>query len=186
MLLLTLRGTPTLYYGDELGMRNVAIPADRIQDPFEKNVPGKGLGRDPSRTPMQWDRSAHAGFSTGEPWLPLASDYPLVNADAEQHDPSSYLHLYRRLLALRRSHAALCIGAYSPLSAGDEILAYIRQAGGQRMLVVLNLGNHPRSLLLSALGLQGRVVLSTHLDRENELVSNALALRADEGLIVAI
>ena len=63
MLLLTLRGTPTMYYGDELGMLNVPIPADHVQDPFEKNVPGKGLGRDPSRTPMLWDATPYAGFS---------------------------------------------------------------------------------------------------------------------------
>ena len=79
LLLLTLRGTPTLYYGDEFGMHNVAIPPDRVQDPLEKNVPGKGLGRDPCRTPMQWDDSAHAGFTTGEPWLPLAPDHASHN-----------------------------------------------------------------------------------------------------------
>jgi alpha-glucosidase len=70
MLLLTLRGTPTMYYGDELGMLNVPIPADRVQDPFEKNVPGKGLGRDPSRTPMLWNATPYAGFSDHPPWLP--------------------------------------------------------------------------------------------------------------------
>jgi alpha-glucosidase len=184
MLLLTLRGTPTLYYGDELGMSNVAIAADRVQDPLEKNVPGKGLGRDPGRTPMQWDRSQHAGFSTGEPWLPLSSDYPQVNVESEQHAASSCLTLYRRLLALRRSHAALCVGEYSPQAASDEILAYIRHADGERMLIALNLGNHPRSLPLGSLA--GRVVLSTHLDRENEVISTAVALRANEGLIIAI
>jgi alpha-glucosidase len=186
MLLLTLRGTPTLYYGDEIGMSNVTIPADRVQDPFEKNVPGKGLGRDPSRTPMQWDRSQHAGFSAGTPWLPLSDDYLAVNVDTEQHDPSSYLSLYRRLLALRRSRAALCIGEYSSLSAKAELLAYIRSAGGERMLITLNLGNHPCTLPLESLGLQGRVLLSTHLDREDELISTALDLRANEGLIVAL
>jgi alpha-glucosidase len=184
MLLLTLRGTPTLYYGDELGMSNVAIPADRVQDPLEKNVPGKGLGRDPGRTPMQWDRSLHAGFSTGEPWLPLSSDYPQVNVESEQDAASSCLRLYQRLLALRRSHAALCVGDYSPRAAGDEILAYIRHADGERMLIALNLGNHPRSLPLESLA--GRVVLSTHLDRENEVISTAVPLRANEGLIIAV
>src|SRR5690606_11977646 len=74
MLLLTLRGTPTLYYGDELGMRDVPIAPEQVQDPFEKNVPGMGMGRDPCRTPMQWDTSPNAGFTTGRPWLPLAAD----------------------------------------------------------------------------------------------------------------
>ena len=71
MLLLTLRGTPTIYYGDEIGMRDVPIPPERVQDPWEKNEPGLGLGRDPERTPMQWDGRPKAGFTTGEPWLPL-------------------------------------------------------------------------------------------------------------------
>jgi len=186
MLLLTLRGTPTLYYGDEIGMTNVAISSDRVRDPFEKNVPGKGLGRDPSRTPMQWDRSPHAGFSAGEPWLPLSDDYLLVNVDTEQHDPSSYLNLYRRLLTLRRSHAALSIGEYSPLSGNGELLAYIRQAGAERMLIALNLGRDACTLPLESLRLQGRAVLSTHLDRGNEWISSAIALRSNEGLILQI
>src|SRR3569833_84734 len=79
MLLLTLRGTPTLYYGDELGLGRVAIPPDAVQDPWEKNEPGLGLGRDPSRTPMQWDATANAGFSTARPWLPLDANYAVSN-----------------------------------------------------------------------------------------------------------
>ena len=75
MLLLTLRGTPTLYYGDEIGMHQVAIAPDQVRDPFEKNVPGIGVGRDGCRTPMQWDATPNAGFSTAQPWLPLADDF---------------------------------------------------------------------------------------------------------------
>jgi alpha-glucosidase len=77
MLLLTLRGTPTMYYGDEIGMQDVPIPLEQVQDPFEKNVPGLGLGRDPERTPMQWSGDEHAGFTRGTPWLPIARDYQM-------------------------------------------------------------------------------------------------------------
>ncbi len=77
MLLLTLRGTPTLYQGDELGIGKVIVPSDRVRDPKELREPGIGLGRDPSRTPMAWDRSPHAGFSSVEPWLPLHVDWPV-------------------------------------------------------------------------------------------------------------
>jgi alpha-glucosidase len=70
MLLLTLRGTPTIYYGDELGMIQVSVPAERVSDPLERNMPGFGLGRDGSRTPMQWDNAVFGGFSRHEPWLP--------------------------------------------------------------------------------------------------------------------
>jgi alpha-glucosidase len=186
MLLLTLRGTPTLYYGDELGMSNVDIPTAAVQDPLEKNVPGKGLGRDPCRTPMQWDRSQHAGFTTGTPWLPLPESYQSTNVAAEWSDPTSYLNLYRRLLTLRRTTEALSSGDYIPLATDNDLLAYIRQVGQNRILVALNLGSSPCGLPLAGLGLHGRVLLSTHLDREAELTSAVLALRANEGLIVSI
>ena len=94
MLLLTLRGTPTLYCGDEIGMRQVAIAPDQVRDPFEKNVPGIGVGRDGCRTPMQWNATAGAGFSTAAPWLPLADDYSSENVANLDFDASSILSLY--------------------------------------------------------------------------------------------
>ena len=91
MLLLTLRGTPTIYYGDEIGMQQVPIPPERVRDPFEKNVPGIGVGRDGCRTPMQWDATAACRLLHGEPWLPLADDYiheNVVNLDSRSRlDP---------------------------------------------------------------------------------------------------
>src|SRR3954452_16953647 len=117
MLLLALRGTPTLYYGDELGMHNVPIPPECVQDPFEKNVPGLGLGRDPARTPMQWSAAANANFTTGSPWLPIAEDYPIVNVEAEMRETHSMLNLTRRLIELRRREPALAIGRYMAVPA---------------------------------------------------------------------
>src|ERR1700730_3632111 len=99
MLLLSLRGTPTLYYGDEIGMTNVPIPPDVVQDPWEKNEPGLGLGRDPQRTPMQWDKSADAGFTDHAPWLPAGVDYRLCHVVCGKGEISSTLSLYRRLIA---------------------------------------------------------------------------------------
>ena len=127
MLLLTLRGTPTLYYGDEIGMHNVAIPPDRVQDPFEKNVPGLGLGRDPCRTPMQWSAKENAGFSTAPTWLPLADDISNVNVEAEMRESHSILNLYRRLIELRRREPALAIGQYVSVPTTGDVLAYRRQ-----------------------------------------------------------
>ena len=146
VLLLTLRGTPTLYYGDELGMVNVAIPSNRVQDPLERNVPGKGLGRDPCRTPMQWDDSPHAGFSIHDPWLPVSPDYATVNVKTEQEERSSNLMLYRQLLELRRSHPALAIGDYEPITATGDLLAYVRHLHNQRFLIALNFGAAPCAL----------------------------------------
>lgn len=186
MLLLTLRGTPTMYYGDELGMANVSIPADRVRDPFEKNVPGVGLGRDPCRTPMQWDRSLHAGFTVGEPWLPISDDYAVVNVRAEDEDPASFLTLYRHLLKLRRSHSALSIGQYEPLAASGDLLAYVRHTRDEGILIALNLGGQPCALFLGSPGIVGRTLVSTYLDRKDEVSTTNLGLRANEGLIVAL
>jgi alpha-glucosidase len=187
MLLLTLRGTPTMYYGDELGMANVPIPSSRVQDPFERNVPGKGLGRDPCRTPMQWDASAHAGFSASDPWLPLADDYREVNVAVEDGDPTSILSLYRRLLALRRAHPALCVGDYLPVAAGGDLLAYVRHTAGERVLVALNLGAKACALPADMPEGTWRFLLSTDLDRPGDGVMAAeLVLRPNEGVIAAL
>ena len=186
MLLLTLRGTPTLYYGDELGMVDVPIPADRIHDPLERRVPGLGLGRDPCRTPMQWDGSANAGFSEAEPWLPVSDDYAVVNVRAEDEDPASILLLYRRLLHLRRVHPALSIGGYDPVAMTGDLVAYVRNVREERFLIALNLGEGPYALSLASLGMAGRVALSTYLDREGEATGAEVSLRANEGLIVSL
>ena len=136
MLLLTLRGTPFLYYGEEIGMRDVSVPPAHARDPD---------GRDPCRTPMQWDASPAAGFTTGQPWLPVASP-PVPNAAAEGDDPVSLLNLYRALLRLRAGCRPLREGSYHPLDAGDQVLAFERRAGDERVLVALNFGTEPVSI----------------------------------------
>jgi alpha-glucosidase len=186
MLLLTLRGTPTLYYGDEIGMVNVPIPRDRVQDPFEKNVPGIGVGRDPSRTPMQWDGSPGAGFTRAEPWLPLSDDYETVNVAASSDDPLSLLTLYRKLLRLRAAHPALNAGSYQPVAMTGDLLAYIRRDSHDAFLVALNLGEDPFALTLSSLSLKGRTVLSTYLDRTDEESEDVVSLRANEGVVIEL
>jgi alpha-glucosidase len=164
MLLLTLRGTPTVYYGDELGIGDVAIPHDQVQDPRELREPGLGFGRDPVRTPMAWDRSANAGFTTGDPWLPLHADWPTRNAAAQTADPASMLALHRDLLRLRRAHKALSIGEVTLIEAEGDVLAYERTHEGERILVALNLGeaaqrapvpNGNFRILLSTIGRHG-------------------------------
>jgi alpha-glucosidase len=185
LLLLTLRGTPTWYYGDELGMEDVAIPPERVQDPFEKNVPGLGLGRDPARTPMPWDASPHAGFTTGEPWLPLGPDHAMVNVAAEEADPTSHLALTRALLALRRAHAALAVGAYRAVDAGHaDVLAYLREDAGRQFLVALNLSAAAHTCAIADPGGTATILLSTGLDRQGALDLAALELRPNEGLLL--
>jgi alpha-glucosidase len=186
MLLLTLRGTPTMYYGDELGMLNVAIPPDRMQDPFERNVPGIGVGRDGARTPMQWNPTAGAGFTTGEPWLPLSDNDQTVNVEAESSDPLSLLTLYRKLLQLRATHEALALGAYEAVAMTGDLLAYVRRSAREAFLIALNLGQDPFALTLSSLRMKGKTVLSTYLDQANDSATDTLSLRANEGIIVML
>ena len=151
MLLLTLRGTPTLYYGDEIGMLDVPIAPEAVQDPWERREPGLGLGRDPQRTPMQWNGSLSAGFTDGTPWLPVAADYPHTNVAIEKQDPASILALYRNLIALRRGSPALTRGSYRAVPLGENVLAYERFEGDERLLVVLNFDGEPKELTLPIL-----------------------------------
>ena len=146
MLLLTLRGTPTLYYGDEIGMQQVAIAPEQVRDPFEKNVPGIGVGRDGCRTPMQWDATANAGFSTATPWLPLPDDFIHENVVNLEADARSILNLYKALIALRKKLPQLASGAYVPIAAQGDLLLYRRQSEGEALVIALNLGDEPVSI----------------------------------------
>jgi alpha-glucosidase len=185
MLLLTLRGTPTMYYGDELGMLNVPIPADRVQDPFEKNVPGKGLGRDPSRTPMLWDATPYAGFSDHPPWLPVTPDHSTVNVEFQSRDSSSFLALYRALLRIRKSYPSLSVGDFARFPAPPGVLAYLRDVAGERLFIALNFGAETSKFSLGSLG-AGRILLSTCMDCAGENLTDVLRLRANEGLVVIV
>jgi alpha-glucosidase len=182
MLLLTLRGTPTLYYGDEIGMRDVPIAPEEVRDPYERNVPGLGLGRDPERTPMRWEPGSGAGFTTGRPWLPLGPAIDLANVATLRADARSLLTLYRRLIALRRASPALAVGSYAGLAGPEQVIAFVRAHEDRRFAIALNLGHTGCELALPA---AGRVVVSTHLDRE-EAITGTLALRGDEGVVVEL
>ncbi len=184
MLLLTLRGTPTMYYGDEIGMHDVDIPEDRIVDPQGRHDPRRS--RDPERTPMQWDDLEHAGFSTGLPWLPIARDYTRVNVAAEQNEATSVLSLVHALIALRQSTPALAIGSYSGFKADGDVLAYLREHGDQRYLIALNFGSATQQLDLGTTGYQGEVVLGTYHDRAGDRITGAVMLRPDEGIIARV
>ena len=186
MLLLTLRGTPTLYNGDEIGMHNVEIPPQLVHDPWEKSLPGMGLGRDPERSPMQWDAGHNAGFCppTVKPWLPIADDYQQVNVAAQREDRHSMLALTRALLQLRRTTPALSLGNYAPIAGvPEECFVYVRQSGEQRRLVALNFSGSEQHIHLPALG-NGFIRISTHLDREESVDLASLHLRSDEGCVI--
>ena len=189
MLLLTLWGIPTMYYGDELAMENVDISAGRRQDTWGQDRPELNLNRDPERTPMQWEAVPNAGFSPPgvEPWLPIASNYQDVNVATQQRDPASTLNFYQALLKLRRAMPALHRGDFAfvdELPAGT--MAYIRTAEGQRVLVVINFAGREQTLDLSSLNDSGQLLLSSQFYRPAGLTLSELSLSPHESLLVRL
>jgi len=178
MLLLTLRGTPTLYQGDELGLSEVEITPDRQVDPWGLQAPG--LGRDGCRTPMPWGASLNAGFTEGEPWLPLGPEAKTRHVAAQVDDPASVLNLYRTLLRYRREMPSLHRGSYRRMMAPDGVFAYRREASGSPAVdVVLNCTSEQREI-----DIVGEIVLSTEMDRSERRVGGGLVLQPKEGIVV--
>jgi len=182
LLLLTLRGNPTLYYGEEIGMVDVPVATEDSHDPLERREPGRG--RDPERSPMQWDASPNAGFCPPHvsPWLPIAWDAAEVNVAAQGEDPDSLLTLTRRLLKLRREHPILLGGEFEALGpTPDGIYAFRRTAGHGRVTVALNLTGQPRTLPAAG---DGRVLIGTHRDRDGSDATGDLELRPNEAVVI--
>jgi alpha-glucosidase len=192
MLLLTLRGTPTTYYGEEIGMMDGHIPPEFIQDPPAVNQPEIAhiVGRDPERTPMQWDATPHAGFTVAaaQPWLPVAANYPTCNVAAQNEDPTSMLSLYRALARLRWDEAALRVGDYEAVAtAVTDIFAYQRtHPNADSFLIVLNFGDRTHQLDLSDGAAKASITLSTDMQRFGPVDLAALSVGANEGLVLRL
>jgi alpha-glucosidase len=186
MLLLTTRGTPVMYYGDELGMTDVEIPPERQRDGFAR-LEG-GPTRDPNRTPIPWSNAANGDFSppgADEPWLPLGPDWRERNVGGQVGDEHSVLTLYRRLLGLRHARAALHSGTLTVLNAEPPgCLVYERRRDGERLIVALNFASTPSKPKLPAV--PARVLVSTGLDRTGQISAEALVLGAHEGVVLEL
>jgi alpha-glucosidase len=184
LMLLTLRGTPTIYYGDEIGMVDVPVATGDARDPLERREPGRG--RDPERSPMQWDASPNAGFTSpdAEPWLPLAADAHGVNVAGQAEDPDSLLTLTRRLLRLRREHPVLHAGDFEPFGSTPEgTFAYRRIGPDGQLTIVLNLTSEARRVPGAG---PGQVLIATHRDRDGKQVDADLELRGNEALVIEV
>ncbi len=178
LMLLTLRGTPFLYAGEEIGMADGPVPPARVVDV---------AGRDPARTPMQWDATPGAGFTRGDPWLPINPEHAVVNVAGQRADASSMLSLHRELIAIRRASPALRRGPYRSLPGlPDDVFAYVREDGLERWLIGLNFSDSVVSVRLD--GLRGRLRLSTepHDPAPGRPVHNQVALPAETGFLIAL
>ncbi|HYG80089.1 MAG TPA: alpha-amylase family glycosyl hydrolase, partial [Pyrinomonadaceae bacterium] len=190
-MLLTLRGTPFLYYGEEIGMVTTEPKTvEEVRDPVGKRYWPLRKGRDGERTPMQWDASQHAGFTTGRPWLKIPASAASRNVAAQEKDADSILSFYKRLIRLRRTSAALLDGDYASLGSDPHVYAYRRSAPRQTMIVALNMSAESRKLRLdeSAVGKHNglRVRLSNQAGSENRTVRGELSLAPYEALILEV
>ncbi len=186
LMLLTLRGTPFLYYGDEIGMANVEVPPERRDDRWEVSL--EKMTRDSVRTPMQWDAGPNAGFCPPgvEPWLPIADDHKQINVAIESADDHSHLHMVRRLLALRRDLPALATGSYRRLTdAPAACIAYVREHEGRQVTIVLNFGDDPVAVDVagSSATPRTRVVLCT-IEGSARVADGVVHLQARSGALL--
>ncbi|MDP8221741.1 MAG: alpha-glucosidase [Candidatus Lernaella stagnicola] len=179
-MLMTLRGTPFLYYGEELGMTNRWWPRSQVQDPLGHLAWPLYQGRDASRTPMLWEPGPGGGFTTGQPWLAIDPEVDRLCVASAQRDPQSLFNFYRRLLWLRKATPALQLGAYEPI--GDprrDLFLYRREHEGRSVVVALNFTG--ASVRLPG-GVSGEVLLSS-TQRDGSVVSGA-SLEPYEALIL--
>ncbi len=177
LMLLTLRGTPFLYYGDELGMTDVQVPADRPADPLSHRFSDQHRGRDPERTPMIWRSGQGAGFTEHgvEPWLPFGDSE--LNVEALRDDPASTLRLCRDLIKLRRTSPDLRGGGYTSLDTPDGVWAYRRGAG---TTVALNFYDEE----VAVPGVRGRIAIASNRASEGAIVDGELRLGPRTGVVL--
>ena len=186
MLLLTLRGTPTIYYGEEIEMRDVPIPSLEVVDPQGLNMPGKNLSRDPERTPMQWDNSMNAGFSVIRPWLRIDQRFHRINVSSEIKDPYSMLSFYKRLIDFRQNEPCLIYGSYRPLYSDNQMITYFREYNDTLFLIILNLSHRPCYFKTDRVDLKGRIEIATSPESEGTEIDGEVNLLGDEGVIIRI
>jgi alpha-glucosidase len=184
MLLLTLRGTPFIYYGEEIGMKNWRIPRDKIADPAGRRFWPLYLGRDCARTPMQWTDGPNAGFSSVGSWLPVNMDYKKVNVQKQEEDRYSLLHFYKNLIGARKKHPSLMFGSWKPISKGlNGLLAYIREYEGSTCCVILNFTDGNQVLNAGNRG-QWKTVVSTHRGANEHFIDLHFTVRPYEATVI--
>ncbi len=178
-----------MYYGDELGMENGAVSyTNKSSDPWGKNTATMDYGRDPERTPMQWNSEKNAGFSASEPWLPIAKKYESINVQKESLNSKSMLALYKKLIHYRLSSETLKNGSYRSLELKhDKIFAYLRETAVEKILVIINFSDQDQKISISEFN-QGTIICNSRLDKKfgDVVPLTDFKLRPDEGYIIEI
>ncbi len=186
LLLMTNRGTPFIYYGDEIGMKNTKIPRNQIKDPLGKKYWPFFKGRDRARTPMQWNDTLFAGFSNTTPWLSINKDYKKINVENQINNQDSLLNLYKYLINLRRSSPALYSGNWMSDSKGKNgILSFYRKYENEQFLIILNFTSSQKQYL-KEFNLEDKKIFSILSDCSNTLNSNGLLLNPYEGVVIKL
>jgi alpha-glucosidase len=191
MMLLTLRGTPTVYNGEEIGMHNVDIPTHLVKDPPAVNNPeiADKVGRDPIRTPMQWNADELAGFSCKgvTPWLPLADDYKINNVELQSKDEKSMLSLFKNLSKLRENDELLTTGDYKSLeSKSDDVFVYARSNDKETLIILLNFSNIQQNTNIALESDNAKIILSTKLDKTGDIDLSNIKLCPNEGIMIRL
>lgn len=182
-LIMTLRGTPFLYYGEEIGMTNGKLLKKDLQDPVGKRYWPFISGRDGERTPMQWNREENSGFTGGKPWLPVNSDYKDKNVELQYKDKDSLLSFYRSLIWFRKNSKALSIGDIEfVIDDPKDVLVYRRKYGNEQMLVILNFSSTNQNVIFEDEE-EGRVLFGTHRKMEETVTVKNLLVHPYEVLI---
>lgn len=189
MLLMTLQGVPTLYYGDELGMMDGVIPPEKVQDMVGLYFLDSDRGRDPARTPMQWDNGPNAGFTppTADPWLPISDNHREINVATQQSNPNSTLKFYQTLISLRRTLPALQNGSITFVDGTPtDVVAYLRQFNGQHLLIIINFADRDFTLDLSKLARRAELLLSSEFSSMEPIRLERMVIKANESLLLRL
>ena len=186
LMLMTLKGTPFIYYGEEIGMKNTNIPRNKVKDPLGKKFWPFFKGRDAARTPMQWNNKKNAGFSDAEPWLPVNKDYLKTNVAFQNSYFDSLLNMYKQLIALRKKHTALFQGNWMGDCSGEKgILSYYRKSDTENLLIIINFTSSQRHYYRE-FGQTDKIIFSTTPYSEKLLGTHFYTLKAYEGIIVQL
>lgn len=185
VLLLTLRGTPFIYYGDEIGMTGIKVKKKEIADPLGRKYWPLYKGRDSARSPMQWNADLQAGFTISDPWLPVHKDFEIYNVETEQSDSRSLLSNYKHLIAIRKKYKALTQGMWLPIVRGDNnIMAFHRLYDNQRISVILNFSSKQKHYKL--IYKHYRFIYSTHPETLPQYINTTITLLPFQAIILEV